>query len=170
MCSARSQAYGLGSVLNLEVLGGLHRNHRPAARREVVPVVLDHPASSRAPHTRLGLQSETRQTIAPVTLFKGTPFQFTIEVLGEWALRAVADGAAGGSSIHYGPLATRRAPKPRSCGSSTRKGEVLGQLTTQMLLGHDGLEHRDPRRRRDRRRRGPPGDHSDRRRRLRAHP
>ena len=43
---------------------------------------------------RLGLQSETRQTIAPVTFFKGAPFQFTVELLGEWVLRAFA-GTAG---------------------------------------------------------------------------
>lgn len=56
-----------------------------------------------------GLQSETRQTFAPITLFQtdtpepGTsPRLLTIELLGEWVLRATALGKAGGASVEYG--------------------------------------------------------------------
>jgi LPXTG-motif cell wall-anchored protein len=57
-----------------------------------------------------GLMSEVRQTIAPVTLLQGddgdptTPLRtITIEVLGEWVLRVVANGKSGGASVFYGP-------------------------------------------------------------------
>ena len=129
------QAYGLGSVLNLEVLGGLIATEARPPAREVVQSSSTTRVVKGSEPGRLGLQSETRQTIAPVTLFKGTPFQFTVEVLGEWVLRAVADGAKG--SVHYGPRNTHpETPIVRILGS---KGEVLGQLTTQMLLSNDGL-------------------------------
>ncbi len=51
----------------------------------------------------MGVLSEVRETIAPVTFFKGTPNQFTIEVLGEWVLQTVATGIDGGSYVQYGP-------------------------------------------------------------------
>ena len=54
-----------------------------------------------SPIRKFGLASETRQTIAPITLFKGTPQEFTIETAGEWVLRATADGNKG--SVFYGP-------------------------------------------------------------------
>jgi beta-lactam-binding protein with PASTA domain len=129
------QAYGLGSVLGLEVLGGLIATEARPPLREVIQSTSTTRIVKGSEPGRLGLQSETRQTIAPVTFFKGTPIQFTVEVLGEWVLRAVADGAKG--SVHYGPRNTHpETPILRVLGS---KGEVLGQLTTQMLLSNDGL-------------------------------
>ena len=47
--------------------------------------------------------SETREELAPVTLFKGTPNQVTFHVGGEWVLRAVATGKPGGAAIEYNP-------------------------------------------------------------------
>ena len=45
---------------------------------------------------RFAVLAETRQTIAPVTLFKGDKLrEITIEVAGEWILGATADGSAG---------------------------------------------------------------------------
>jgi hypothetical protein len=52
---------------------------------------------------KFGLMSEVRMTIAPVTLFKGTENETTIEFLGEWVLRAAAGGVPGSSHIFYGP-------------------------------------------------------------------
>jgi uncharacterized repeat protein (TIGR01451 family) len=51
----------------------------------------------------LAVVSETRQTIAPVTLFQGTENAVTFEFLGEWVLRAVATGVPGSARVHYGP-------------------------------------------------------------------
>jgi hypothetical protein len=45
---------------------------------------------------RFGVVAETRQTVAPITLFKGDKLrELTIEVAGEWILRSVADGSTG---------------------------------------------------------------------------
>lgn len=48
------------------------------------------------------LVSETHETIAPITLFKGDPTnQVTIEVLGEAVLKAVATGTGSTSKVTY---------------------------------------------------------------------
>jgi beta-lactam-binding protein with PASTA domain len=132
----RNAGYGLGSVLDLELLGGLISTVARPPRREVSQSTSTTRIIAGSTPGRLALKSEVRQTIAPVTLFKGTPIQFTVEVLGEWALRAVADGAKG--SIHYGPLEEN--PETPVLRVLNAKGEVLGQLTTQQLLSDDGLE------------------------------
>lgn len=49
-----------------------------------------------------GLMSETRMTIAPITLFKGTPNPVTVELLGEWVLRSVATGLPGQAYVFFG--------------------------------------------------------------------
>lgn len=48
-----------------------------------------------------GLVSETRQTIAPITVLEGTEQQLTIELAGEWVLRAFSDGVKG--EVSFGP-------------------------------------------------------------------
>ncbi|HEY4409934.1 MAG TPA: PASTA domain-containing protein, partial [Acidimicrobiia bacterium] len=130
------QSFGLGSVLNLTVLNGLLTTSALPPRREVSQSGTTTRIVPGSEPGRLGLKSETRQTIAPVTFFRGTPAQFSVEVLGEWALRAVADGAKG--DVSYGPLTTSpETPVLRILGDH---GQVLGQLTTQQLVGQKGLE------------------------------
>ncbi len=132
----RDQAFGLGSVLDLEVLGGLLATVARPPLREISQSSSTTRIVEGSTDDRLALKSETRQTIAPVTFFKGAPIQFTVEVLGEWALRAVADGAD--ASVHYGPrIYHPETPIVRILGA---RGEVLGQLTTQMLLTRQGLK------------------------------
>ncbi len=136
----KEQAYGLGSVLNLNVLNGLLNTAAAPPTREVSQSTSTSRIVPGSTPGRLGLRSETRETIAPVTFFKGTPGQFTIEVLGEWALRATADGVK--SSVSYGPLSTSpETPVLRILGDH---GQVLGQLTTQQLLTDKGLEIKIP--------------------------
>jgi uncharacterized repeat protein (TIGR01451 family) len=130
------QSYGLGSVLNLNVLNGLLATTARPPMREVSQSASTTRIVPGGTPGRLGLRSETRQTIAPVTFFRGTPAQFTVEVLGEWALRATSDGAT--STVSYGPLkASPETPILRVLGN---RGQVLGQLTTQNLLGPKGLQ------------------------------
>jgi hypothetical protein len=50
-----------------------------------------------------GLKSYVAQTIAPVTLFRDTPNELTIEVLGEWVLTVFASGVPGQSTVTYRP-------------------------------------------------------------------
>jgi LPXTG-motif cell wall-anchored protein len=105
----------------------------------------------------VGIMSETRQTVAPITLFKGIPgAELTIELLGEWVLRAVASGVPGGAFVHYGPgttnletpivriIRTPIAPPEGSGLTDTVNGLPLGlgqtlNLTLQQLLGPQGL-------------------------------
>ena len=130
------QSFGLGSVLNLTVLNGLLTTSALPPKREVSQSGTTTRIVPGSTPGRLGLRSETRQTIAPVTFFRGTPAQFSVEVLGEWALKAVADGVKG--DVSYGPLTTSpETPVLRILGDH---GQVLGQLTTQQLVGQKGLE------------------------------
>lgn len=85
----------------------------------------------------LGLMNETRQTIAPTTLFKGTPQQFTIEVLGEWVLRVVATGLPGGAYVHYGPGAV--SPETPILRTIDAAGNVTNILTFQQFLSNAGF-------------------------------
>lgn len=84
-----------------------------------------------------GLMTEARATIAPVTLFKGTANQVTIEVLGEWVLRAVATGVGGnaGNWVFYGPADV----SPESAVIRIIQGDAITQLTTQDIFGDTGL-------------------------------
>jgi hypothetical protein len=88
------------------------------------------------PDGSFGLVSETRQTIAPVTLFRGSTAEITIELLGEWVLRATASGKRGGATIEYGPAVDG--------GPATPVLRLLGaggvtELTLQQVLGTGGL-------------------------------
>jgi hypothetical protein len=91
-----------------------------------------------------GLMSEVRQTIAPVTLLQGddndptTPLRtITIEVLGEWVLRVVANGSAGGASVFYGPGEVNpQVPILRIIDSDNAVSDIL---SFQDLFGDEGL-------------------------------
>lgn len=79
-------------MVNLELLEGLLSTTALPPLREVSQ------SSSRTAIVpgadgRLALMSETRQTIAPVTLFKGTAAQFTVEVTVRPDLVASFSGA-----------------------------------------------------------------------------
>lgn len=80
-----------------------------------------------------GVMSEVRMTMAPVTIAKGTPNATTIELLGEWVLRAVATGVGAngqGGYVWYGPGATSpQTPVLRIINDAT--GEVTKILNLQ---------------------------------------
>lgn len=88
----------------------------------------------------LALVAETRQEIAPVTFFEGTPNQFTIEVLPV-ALRAHAGGTAESSFLHYGPAdESPNTPVVRITTVDDQGNEVVeGEFTTQQVFGDEGL-------------------------------
>jgi hypothetical protein len=79
-----------------------------------------------------GLVSETRQTIAPVSLLGGLA---TLELLGEWALRAIATGKPGGSRIEYAPVGAG----PQTNVAVLTIGGNPTTITLQQLLGPGGL-------------------------------
>lgn len=86
-----------------------------------------------------GVVSETHETIAPVTLFKGTLNEVTIEALGEWVLRATSTGK--GSTIDYAPggAVTPSTPVLRLL-QPNGANPVTTILTLQQLLGNTGLQ------------------------------
>lgn len=84
----------------------------------------------------LAVVAETRQTIAPVTLFGGTDNAVTIEFLGEWVLRAVATGVPGSARVEYGPgEASPDTPLLRVLQSDS----TMTILRTQDLFGDAGM-------------------------------
>lgn len=84
----------------------------------------------------VGLMSETRMTILPLTFFGGTESAVTIEVLGEWVLRAVATGLGGGAWVHYGPAdASPETPVLRII-----RGDETDVLLLQDILGDAGRQ------------------------------
>ena len=76
--------------------------------------------------------SETRQTIAPLSLLGGA---ITIELLGEWALKAIATGKPGGASIQYAPVGAG----PTTNVAVITIGSSVTQITTQQLFGPGGF-------------------------------
>src|SRR5581483_5838334 len=79
---------------------------------------------------RLGLLSETTQTLAPVTFLAGTANQFTVNLLGKWALRVTADGRTG--SVSYGPQGS--ATDQSVVEVRNAAGTVLAGATAAQLL------------------------------------
>ena len=85
-----------------------------------------------------GLLSATSQFLAPVTLFKGTPAEITIEVLGNHTIQlaAQAGGTPGTSTVTYGqPGASGTTPVVRI----TIAGQPAIDLTAQQVFGTQGL-------------------------------
>ncbi|HEV7861656.1 MAG TPA: hypothetical protein VGR20_03110, partial [Acidimicrobiia bacterium] len=99
-------AYGQGSAVDVSLVGltglkGLMVGDpggagQPLSRSESRTVVV--PGSTAG---RLGLMGETSQLLGPVTVLAGTASETTVELKGQWLLRATADGKTG--SISYGP-------------------------------------------------------------------
>lgn len=90
-----------------------------------------------------GLQTETRMTIAPITLFKNQAAglgQLTIEFLGEWVLRATADGR-NPAKVHYGPGAVSpQTPVLRIIqGTAVTNVLTLQQVTDLVAPGGQGI-------------------------------
>jgi hypothetical protein len=85
-----------------------------------------------------GLMSEVRETIAPITLFKGTANAITIELLGEWVLQAVATGIPGQAYIQYGPGAV--SPSTPIIRTLNAAGVATNVLTSQQVFGNAGID------------------------------
>jgi len=139
-------SYGLGYAANVGLLGS------PSLQTPVISTTAADPArtvsqsvsrthlvpqaGATGPIATFGLESETRETIAPVTFFKGQPQQFTIEFAGEWVLRATADGKKG--SVFYGPGTV--SPETPLLRILDKDGKVTQQLLSQDIFGKAGLQ------------------------------
>jgi hypothetical protein len=95
-------------------------------------------AGTSTPIRKFGLASETRETIAPITFFKGQPQQFTLEFAGEWVLRTTSDGNTG--TVFYGPgNVTPETPLLRVLDKNGNLMSSIPEITTQTLFGPTGL-------------------------------
>ena len=104
--------------------------------RSVTRIVPQTNAAGQKIGDNFALMTETRMTIAPVTLLENTPTPITLEFLGEWVLRTVATGIAGQAQVHYGPGAvTPETPVLRIIQGALPATNV----TLQQLLGPQGL-------------------------------
>jgi hypothetical protein len=143
-------SYGLGYAANVGLISGAlgspalstsaaTPDRSVSQSRSHTFLVPQEGASS--PIRKFGLASETRQTIAPVTFFKGLPNEFTLEFAGEWVLRTVADGKTG--KVHYGPGdVSPSTPLLRilDATGAPLASAPIKEVTTQMLLGPTGLD------------------------------
>ncbi len=135
-------SYGLGYAANLGLVGSTVRSAAETPDRAVSQsrshTFLVPQEGAPSPIRKFGLASETRQTIAPVTLFAGTGNQITLEFLGEWVLRTVADGKTG--KVFYGPgNVTPETPLVRILRPGDSGPEVQKILSTQDLFGAAGF-------------------------------
>jgi hypothetical protein len=84
-----------------------------------------------------GVVSETRQTLAPVTVLANqlTGTEVRVEVAGEFGLRVAATGKPGGASVAYtgNPVLT---VSQTTAGVTTN---ILGPISLQSILGPTGL-------------------------------
>ena len=82
-----------------------------------------------------GLLGETTLTLAPLTLFKGTPLEVKIEVLKDIRLSAAAGGVSGTSVVSYGAVgAINTTPVVKlTIGGQTQT------LTSQQVFGDKGI-------------------------------
>ncbi|HET9443912.1 MAG TPA: hypothetical protein VFO65_11350, partial [Acidimicrobiales bacterium] len=81
-----------------------------------------------------GVVSETHQQVLPISLLNG---QITIELLGEWVLRATATGRPGGAKVEYAPVGA--GPETAVLRIKLFANPPL-TLKLQQLLGDDGLD------------------------------
>ncbi|MGQ0678079.1 MAG: hypothetical protein ACT4OM_00205 [Actinomycetota bacterium] len=149
-------SFGLGRAANARVLGGVLPSLsgllgtkpsnvpdggavRTASRTRLVPQT-GRDGAQIGPN--LGLLAETRQTLAPVVLFQGIPgAELTIELLGEWVLRAVATGVPGGAYVQYQPATAGATPVLKISNTLPVVGEVVDSVlvTLNQLLGQTPL-------------------------------
>src|SRR3954447_6567465 len=139
-------SFGLGNVGNVELLNTGATNADGSMQAPVVATNIGNPTDRAVGQAKswmhlvpngdgtFGLVSETHETVAPVTLFKGTANEIRIELLGEWVLRATATGKAGGANVTYAPAGNPTPTTPLI--SITAPGGAPGiVLKTQDLFG-----------------------------------
>lgn len=109
---------------------------RVSQTRSVTRLVPQTDANGNKIGDNFGLMTETRMTIAPISLLRNTPTPLTIELLGEWVLRAVATGIPGQAYVTYSPGTVN----PQTPVLSIIQGGLVNTLLSlQDLLGNTGL-------------------------------
>jgi uncharacterized repeat protein (TIGR01451 family) len=131
-------SYGRGYAADARLAGDLIQTVSPTPPEPVVAesrsatrlVPQANPITTPAGIARFGLQSETRQIIAPVQVGP-----LTFKFAGEWVLRAVADGNGVGD-VFYGPGTVEPTTPLLTILNS---GALVDELTFQEIFGATGL-------------------------------
>ncbi|HEX2180076.1 MAG TPA: hypothetical protein VHL54_11265 [Actinomycetota bacterium] len=149
-------SYGQGDVADLALLGGplgdltdalLGTNPgnqdpgavRTSARTRLVPQTNE---AGEKIGDNVALMTEVKQTLAPIVLFQGIPgAEITINLLGEWTMRAVATGIPGQAYIQYMPGTAGNTPVLSITNSLPLVGDTVDNLvlTLNQLLGIDDI-------------------------------
>jgi len=147
----RPLTYGLGYASNLQLLnGGGASNAQSGFAAPVVGTTISAFGTPRgASQSRtvtylvangdgtFGVASETRQTVAPISLLANQTLgtALTVEIAGEFGLRTIATGKPGGSSVSFvgNPVITVTAT---TLGVVT---PILGPITLENILGQNGI-------------------------------
>jgi hypothetical protein len=144
----RPVSSALGSASDVQVLGlgpegSEGRFTAPVAATGGGPgtgrgVVASHSLTYLRPNPggTFAIVSETRQSFAPVTLLRGSPAELTVELLGEFVLRATATGQAGGARVEYSPAGD---PTPTTPVLRLVQRERVLEFTFQQIFGGDGF-------------------------------
>ncbi|MGI8806485.1 MAG: hypothetical protein ACR2KK_01265 [Acidimicrobiales bacterium] len=143
----RPLSYGRGFVENLELLGSTQApdgsindpllgtsisagNQRATTQSRTVTYLISNGDGT------FGLVSETRQTVAPISVAAlGGVGGLTIEIAGEFGLRAIATGKPGGASVAY-------TGNPLISVSTIVAGvvvPVIAPITLQQIIGQGGI-------------------------------
>lgn len=143
--------YGLGYASNLQLLnasGGSNTNsgfEAPAVGTAISAFGTPRGASQSRTVTYLaangdgtfGVVSETRQTVAPISLLANQTLKtaITVEIAGEFGLRTVATGKPTGSSVSFigNPVLTVTST---TLGVTT---PLVGPITLNDLIGRNGI-------------------------------
>lgn len=142
-------ARGTSHIVDVEALD-LTDTDAGGESLEAPILALNSPDNGRAvsesmSHTRLvpngdnafGIIGEARETIAPVTLFTGSENQTTIEIAGEWVLRAT-DLGDGDAAVHFGPGEV--SPNTPLLRIIDAVGEVTDRVTVEQITGGEPIE------------------------------
>ncbi|MBV9041687.1 MAG: hypothetical protein JOZ68_11825, partial [Acidimicrobiia bacterium] len=143
-------SFGLGDAADVQLLNTGAANPDGTMQKPVVSTDIGTPTDRAVSQAQsfmhlvpngdgtFGLVSETHETVAPITLFKGTANEIRIELLGEWVLKATATGKIGGASVTYAPAGnpTPTTPLVRITTAASPNANVL---TAQQLFGAGGL-------------------------------
>jgi hypothetical protein len=144
----RPLSFGLGSAADVQVLGLGPEGPGGQLSAPLVATDAGGPATRSVVQSRaltylvpnanesFSLVGEIRQTFAPVTLFRGSPVELTVELLGEFVLRATATGQTGGAHVDYAPAGN---PTPTTPVLRIIQRERVIELTFQQVFGDGGL-------------------------------
>ena len=140
--SADAQILDLGSGDAEDLNAPLLTTDATAGRRDVTQTVA---RETLVPNSKgsFGLRSLVEQTLAPVTLFRDTPNELTIEVLGEWELAVTASGVPGESKVSYRPEKTDKGEPVTPQTPILRiiqAGVPATVLDFQSIFGDSGLD------------------------------